>query len=420
MNINKIKFKKISLVSWIIFLVTLTIVLISLVPVLFPALLMKTFGNFEVQDGINSFEIGFLGIPLLVTNFILLGIVILYWKKYLPKKIVYSIKFIFNFEVPKYIAFFVITILLGIYIIFSVNELFDGYYFPDYEIRVKSWIDNYSLTEIGDWGLGNHLNIFLLNASFNIFGNDKVIPFITSISLPLLTYFTTFEITKKRFAGLIAFVIVLQSGVFLMYDTSVSYPNFWIVFYLLSIYLIYKNNGLTVLSYAVALLSKPLIAVYLPMSVFFIFRAEMTIKKKFCLIGLYAILISIIVLLLSFTDVSLFGRDQGEEIGSEFIHAEFNSHDFWAGFSALYSSLRLDGLILVFLLPLTIGLFIASKKGFLQADAILFFLMSIMLSAPIIQGFSDYINTSYRFIPFVVFFAIGVGLLFSKRVKPVL
>ena len=407
--------RKTRIVSWAVFLVTLILVLISLIPVVFPALLLKTFGGFEDHIGINPFEIGIWAAPFLITNLVLLCLGIFYLKNILPKQIVNSIKFIFNFEVPSSVAFLVITILLGFYILSSVNELSDEFYLPDYNVRVKSWIENYSITEVGNWGLGNHLNIFLLSSSTEIFGNDKVIPYIASIALLLLTYLTTFEITKKRFAGIVALVIVLQSGIFLMYDTSVSYPNFWVVFYLLSIYLIYKKTPVTVLAYAASLLSKAITVLYLPMTIFFIYRAKMKNAKKIRLLIYYVVFMAIIVIFLSVSDVSLFGRDLGEEIGSKYVRGEFSSHDFWGGFGALHSSLRLDGLLLVFLLPLIVGLFIASRKGIEQADAILFFLMSILISAPFIQGFSDFINTPYRFIPLVVFFAIGVGVLVSKR-----
>jgi len=142
--------------------------------------------------------------------------------------------------------FFILIILIGLYIIFSVGELFDGTFQADYNRRVNNWIENFSLTEFETEGLnapgwGNYLHIIFGIISINVFDNVKVIPFLASISLLVLTYFITVEITKKRFAGIVAFVIVLQSGVFLHYDTGITYPNFWILLYLFSLYLIYKK-----------------------------------------------------------------------------------------------------------------------------------------------------------------------------------
>jgi len=39
----------------------------------------------------------------------------------------------------------------------------------------------------------------------------------------------------------------------------------------------------------------------------------------------------------------------------------------------------------------------------------------ILLIAPILTGFTNQTNQPYRFVPLVVFFAIGVGVLLSKR-----
>jgi len=74
-------------------------------------------------------------------------------------------------------------------------------------------------------------------------------------------------------------------------------------------------------------------------------------------------------------------------------------------------------LVVVFLLPLIVGLFIASQNGFKQAESIMVLIGGILLTAPILTGFTDQTNQPYRFVPLAVFFAIGVGVLLSKRTK---
>jgi len=64
-----------SLVTWIVFFSTLITVLISLISAVFPALLLRTFGGFEDNAGINPFELGIWAYPLLVTNLVLLGLI---------------------------------------------------------------------------------------------------------------------------------------------------------------------------------------------------------------------------------------------------------------------------------------------------------------------------------------------------------
>jgi len=72
---------------------------------------------------------------------------------------------------------------------------------------------------------------------------------------------------------------------------------------------------------------------------------------------------------------------------------------------------------LLFLLPLTVGLFVASRKGILHADSIMFFIIILLLYPPFMSGFSEHLNHPYRFLAMIVFFAIGVGVLLSKRAK---
>jgi len=392
------------LVSCVVFFATLIVLLISLTPAVFPALLLRSLGGFEDSIGISPFEIGVWAFPLLIANFILLGLCILYVKNKLPQPITNSFKFIFNFEVSSSVAFFVLTILIGSYIIFSVGELFDGKFQADFTLHFKPWLEDYSVTQVGVTPIGYHIQFFFETASMELFDNYKVIPFIASIALLISTYFITAEISKKKFAGIVAMVIVLQSNVFLMYDTSVSYPNFWILFYVLSLYLILKKWPLSPVSYIASVFSKPMTAAFLPMTLFFIYRADIPKKNKKYIVISYGVIAALGIIFLTILNQSFVS-------GS----IEFYSHDFWGGFASMYTSFRFDGLVLVFILPLTIGLFFASRRGIVHADSILFLIFGMLMAPPLMAGFSDVINVPYRFVPLVVFFAMGVGVLLSKN-----
>jgi len=407
---KKYKLNITGLVTWIVFLLTLVITLLSLIPVIFPALLLRLFGGFEDNVGINPFEIGMLAYPLLVTNLLILGLGLLYVKNRLPQQITKSIKFIFNFEISSNVAFLVMTILIGIYITLSVGELFDGIYQADYYAHFQPWLEIYSVTTFDVTPIGYHMAFFFDTISMQVFENYKVIPFIASISLLVLTYFVTVEISKKRFAGIVSMVIVLQSNVFLTYDTSPTYPTFWILFYLLSLYLITKKWFLSPISYVVGSISKAMTAPFLPMTLFFIYRANISNQKKMKSVILYGIIVILGLVLLSVMDLTLFDTGFDTRVGN------FSTHDFLGSLSALYFALRYDWLVLLFLLPLIFGLFHASRRGILQADSIMFLILGILLSGPLINGFSDFIILPYRFMPFVVFFAMGAGILLSRKV----
>jgi len=390
--------------SWAVFLATFAVVLINLITVVFPALLMGSLTGTKFPVTINLFETGVWTFPLLVSNLIIFGIMILYFKNKLPSTIKKSIKFILNFEVSKEVAFLVITILLGTYIALSVGEIFMVDPWPDFNRYIKPALDNWSLTNLDLTVEYPYFALLLGNLSLNIFGNYTTVPFIASISLLILTYLVTVEISKKRFAGIVAMVIVLQSGIFLIYDTTITYPNFWVVFYLFSIYMIYKKWPLSSFSYLLSIISKAVTATFFPMSLFFIFRSSIPRRKK-------------ILLLITYGIIAVIGIAAFLIIGVGFQAApEFSYHKFVAGFTAFSSQFRFDGLIIMLLLPLTVGLFFVSRNGVKDADSILFMFLGMFLIAVILPSITHFTNNPYRWMPFVVFFGIGVGTLLSKRV----
>jgi len=85
-------------VSWIVFLATISIVLLSLTSVVFPALILRTLGGFDDNVGIDPFERGSLAYPFMITNFVILALGLLYYKNKLPTIITKSIKFIIRNE----------------------------------------------------------------------------------------------------------------------------------------------------------------------------------------------------------------------------------------------------------------------------------------------------------------------------------
>jgi len=408
LKFQKVESKFSNLVTWTVFLITLVFVIITLTSAAFPNLLLSSFGGVEDHFNVDPTEKGMWAYPLLITNFVIFGLAILHFKKILPSKLTSSIKFIFNFEVSAKIAFLVIVILIGPYIVFSVGELFDGIFQVDYYERVKNWIENFSFTEFETEGFnapgwGSYLHIVFGIISIQVFDNVKVIPFLASISLLVLTYFITVEITKKRFAGIVAFVIVLQSGIFLHYDTGITYPNFWISLYLFSLYLIYKKWPASPVSFVTSVFTKIMTVAFLPMTLFFIYRASILKQNKIRLVIVYGIIFGLGIMFLYVTGSS--GDDR-----------EFNSHDFWGGFNAIQTSLRFDPLVILFMLPLIVGLFFKSRSGFRESDSITFLILGMILSAIFIPALGNAINAPYRFIPLVVFFAMGVGVLLSKKI----
>jgi len=399
--------EKQSRISYVVFAFTLVIVGINLVSLFFPALLVSQMTEFE--STIDPFEPGAWALPVLVTNIILSYFVIMYYLKKLPNRIHNAIQFILNFEVSRRVVNIAIVIILVGYIAFTAHELSidEKEEWEDF-VRIELVLKNFPFGEEGKQQLKIlYVKNFLLYSSQEIFQNVKVIPFIGSISLLLLTYFFTAKIANKRFAGIVAMIILLQSYTFLRYDTAATYSNFWTLFYLLSLYLIYNKGYLSPVSYVFSIFSKPLVVIFLPMTLFFTYTANISRRRKIYIMMFYGIIAAVMIAGLSFTE---FYRSGAVE--------EFDAFNFWTGLTTWAFMLRFDSLILLFLLPLTVGLFMISRKGIREADSILILLGGILISAPILAAFTDFNIQPYRFIPLIVFFAVGVGMLLSKKIIP--
>ena len=248
--------------------------------------------------------------------------------------------------------------------------------------------------------------MFLLDVSQEIFQNIKLLPFLASISSIIFTALITTQLAKRRLAGIIAMIILLQSVTFTDFDTVAVYENFWVLFYLISLYSINSKwwHG-SPINFLLSVFTKAFIMTYFWMSFFYIYRAEVSTRIKLSLFASYGIVISIIYWIF---------ETQRSIIYDDILRYDFNS--FLDAFTGWGNSMQLDTLILLFILPLTIGLFLKSLNGVKQADSILILLAGTIIAGPLISFVTDfYFILPYRFIPFVMFFAIGTGVLLSKK-----
>lgn len=388
------------------FFSTIGIVLFSLVSVVFPALIASSILQ-DVES--DPFEVGLLAVPLFIVNIILFGIGFLYYKKKLPSIFQNSIKLILNFEISKKITLVVGIIFLTIYIIFSAGELSlnEEEQHGDYRI-LKTALELWPFGETDDLYVieqnDRFVRMFLLAISQDIFQNIKLLPFVASILLVIVTYFFTVQVTQKRFAGIVAMGILLQSYTFLKYDTIAVYENFWTVFYILSLYTVYKRWYISSVFYVLAVFTKAFVAPFILMNVFHIYCVPITNKKKILTMISYVIAI--------ITTIFIFSL--GNTIYGELFAIDFN--DFLVGFTSWANQMHLDSMLVLVILPLTVGLFIKSKQGIKEADSILILMFGTLLIGPLIALLTDfYFILPYRFVPLIVFFAIGVGIILSNK-----
>ena len=389
-----------------VFICTILIVLFSLVSVIFPALIVSTTSPFTE---VEPFEFGALTIPFLLVSIVLFSVGILYKQNKLSGAINNGINFILDFEISKNIAVIIGIILLTIYIGFTIPELLvdESEQIPDYwvfEQAYKIWpFGQAELPHIEEQN-DRFVKMTLLIFSLETLENVKIIPFVFSILVIIITYFLTRELSQKRFAGIISMIVVLQSYTFLRYDTIAIYDNFWTLFYLLSLYFILKKWYLSGISYILSIFSKAFSLTFLPMSLFVIFKSKISLRKKIltCLTYVGMIITTIIIWQI---DQTLYPKI-----------LDLDATAFWIGFTKWSYQMRFDFLLIFTILPLIVGLFYKAKQKIVSAEIVMFLILGTLFAGPFVELFTNfYVTFPYRFVPLVVFFAIGVGIIVGKK-----
>tara|TARA_B100001750_G_scaffold216106_1_gene200532 strand:- start:211 stop:954 length:744 start_codon:yes stop_codon:yes gene_type:complete len=246
--------------------------------------------------------------------------------------------------------------------------------------------------------------MFLLDVSLDIFQNIKFLPFLASILVVVFTYLITVQFCQKRFAGIISVLVLLQSYTFLKFDTIAVYENFWVLFFLISLYAIQKKWFLSPVFYILAFFTKAYVAPYFLMTLFTTYRSQISRRTKAAILISYVIIVAVAISLVFVAD----------SVYPNII--DVNSSKFILGFQVIIAQLRFDLFFIMMLLPVTVGLMFLSKNKLKHADSILMLIFGTIIASPILVSFTyHYEILPYRFIPLMVFFSIGVGMFFAKR-----
>ena len=393
-----------------IFIATIIVIFLIYIPIVFPALFSSLVGSYS--DTINNpFEFGHQAFILIISNVIILGFGFAYYKQKLPTQLQNIIERVRSFEISKKTTIIVFIIIMGIYIGLSAPELFldEALQWDDYivlETALELWPDGESDNPYIQEQNDRYVRMFLLDTSLNTFQNIKFLPFIASITVVFFTYLLTTQICQKRFAGIISMIVLLQSNIFLKYDTIAVYENFWVLFYLISLYVLKKGWFLSPIFYILAVFSKAYVAPFFIMTLFSTYRSKISRKTKLAILLSYVVIITTAVVVI-FTGETLYPKV-----------FEIDPPSLILGFAATAFQFRSDLFILVMLLPVSIWLFILAKNRLKEADSILFLIFGTILAGPVLVMMTYFYEVlPYRLIPLIVFVAIGIGLFFSKRSK---
>jgi len=395
-------------ISYAVFFCTLVVVLLTLTPVIFPALFSSFFGMFT--ENLNPFEPGHQSVFLIVSNIVIFGFGIAYYKNKIPSTVHDAVEKIRTFEISKKVSIISLIIILGIYVGLSSPELllneaddwsdYNAVLIPALEIWPFGEAQNVYVQEQND----RYVRMFLLDVSLDIFQNIKILPFVASILVVVFTYLITTQFCQKRFAGIIAIIVLLQSHTFLKFDTIAVYENFWVLFFLISLYVIQKKWFLSPVFYILAFYTKAYVAPFFLLTLFTTYKSEISTRTKIAILISYIVIVSISIAIIFL----------GDTVYPDVI--EVNSSKFMLGFQVIISQLRFDLFFIMMLLPLTVGLLFLSKNKLRHADSILILIFGTIIASPLLVTFTyHYEILPYRFVPLLVFFSIGIGMFFSKK-----
>lgn len=315
--------------------------------------------------------------------------------------------YIQKFKIPNKIAVLVVLVTLSAYISITYHEIFEDEYQivgPDHKYTMDylaqlEFIDFFQIPVNAEIFA---IRLFLLYVSYEIFGTERLIPFVISISLLVVVYFLTLRITKSSLSALVAFFFLIQSNLFLKYDTIATYNNFWIFFYLVSLILITnKTWPFSPISFIASIYSKAISVIYFPVSILFTLQGEKKFAKRIFIIYGGLALVGTIYLI------------------SQSIRLDFDSTEFIGGFFA-FAKINFEPAFLVLLIPMVIILYVLAKKGIPQANTMMLgILLSLVVQPLMVSVFPSFLIHDYRYIAFSVFFVIGISLIFSKNQRSV-
>lgn len=289
--------------------------------------------------------------------------------------------------------------------------------YPDYKIFVVPYLEHCSLTHypqrdgytlLSDNVTAIHdgkyqptrdpLKWYINCLSFKLTDSASFIPILLSIGLIPLVYLLSIQLTNDKLIGLIAIVSFIMNPLFNQWNTSATYDQTWSCFLILSVYMMFKLKGT---QYAIpgliaSLAAKGLGVLYLPVWIYSLFKSGTSQRNKFLGLGIMFLLVGIGGVVLSHK-ANVVGADIGF----------FPDH--------LESALLKNFSILYDVVPILIGLAIVQriikpKTPVQNKTLVILWILSALLTTPVIYLFTNQFQFVYRFVPLAVFMSILMGI----------
>lgn len=301
----------------------------------------------------------------------------------------------------------IVTLFIG-YTITTIPELFvdecigveDCFDFDRRMARLNVWDVSWI---VDDFRHFVHMSLLVL--SLSVFGNPKVLVLFSSILLLVVSYLLAVNLTRRKEAGIITLAVIIQSFVFYNYDTSVTYPSFWALLFVTSMYLVTTKWYASPLPYIISIPAKAITVIFFPPFLAFVWLVDIKKSVKIKITVLYGIIITAFIVIgfnISFVTSARSGFNLIRIPDFDKTLEGFVSW-VWKGFAN-------DQITLVILI---FSSFIILTKMIHKpnAKALLAVTWLLILTSPFLIGFTTYDVWPYRMLVHVVAIALMAGFL---------
>lgn len=287
--------------------------------------------------------------------------------------------------------------IIMIYVVIEFDSLQDQQYDKWDSFYVQPYIESCDIFQIPQERAV--LKFYQFCLSDYLFDNPKVIPFLESIGILIVSFLLANKILHSNYAGLFAASLIITSNIFLKNTTTYGYSTEWAFFFILAVYLIYKRPEIVGVVYIMSVFAKGLTLLYIPVIFYLIYKSDISARNKKIS---YLSLVAVMVFTVAYTCLV------GNNMVQSNVPITFDLEEIHGlVYSPIYNFTEEehDQLILNLFLPLVLlGLYRARSW---VVFVIIIYMFSMQIWLPL---FSDYNMGSYRMVPMVLFLGVGFAI----------
>ena len=245
------------------------------------------------------------------------------------------------------------------------------------------------------FAIRHSFTFLVLEVSSDVFGNNKVLPMVSSATFIVLVGMLGSRVTGTRLFGLVPAFLMLIDPLFLRYSTSVAYPNFWASLFMVGAILMFSKPVVSFGAWIVSCLFKILNFAYLPVLVLL-----SDASRKWKIISFVA-MIGILV-------AGVYAYEKIEPGSGQF--RQFKVGDFAYGLSMWSYDMRDDKVGLGMIFVSLFFMMVLNKYKVLNSRKMLLCILYFLVSPAIISAFTSFTIEPYRFLVMIGFVYVGFSL----------